>query len=162
MKKAIGGKKIGIVFVLIVFCIFAMSVLIVLMLGAGTYRNVTDISRDGQDERTVLSYIWAKIKNSDDAGKVYVGVYYGSPALFIDEEFSGISFSTVVYHYDGWVYEIFSETGLDLYPSDGERVIRIDDLVFEEYEHGLIKVSVGTSSLLVSPRSGPDMVRPGF
>ena len=55
MMKRVRGHKIDTIFVLLIFCIFAVSVLMVLMLGANTYKNMTEISRDGQDERTVLS-----------------------------------------------------------------------------------------------------------
>jgi len=64
MMKATRGKRIDTIFVLIIFCIFAVSVLIVLMLGAGIYRNMNDISNDGRDERTALSYLWKKVKNN--------------------------------------------------------------------------------------------------
>ena len=146
--------KVDTVFVLIIFCVFALAILMVLMLGASVYKNMTEITRDGQDERTLLSYIWTKVKNGDDSASVYVGDFNGLNALCFDEVFYGTRYRTVIYHYDGWVYELFSETGLDFLPEDGIRVTMIGDLSFEEFEHGLIKVSTGTRSMMVFPRGG--------
>ena len=154
MTKTTGKNKIDTVFVLMIFSIFALSVLLVLMLGARIYKNMTDMTREGQDERTLLSYIWTKVKNSDKAGSIYVGEFCGLSALCIDEEYDGTPYRTVVYQYDGWVYELFSETGIAFLPEDGVRVTKIGDLQFEEFEYGLIKVSTGGKNLLLSPRTG--------
>ena len=137
-----------------IFSIFALSVLMVLMLGARIYKNMTDMTREGQDERTLLSYIWTKVKNSDKAGSIYVGEFCELSALCIDEIYDGTLYRTVVYQYDGWVYELFSETGIEFLPEDGVKVMRIDDLKFEEAEYGLLKVTTGEKSLLISPRTG--------
>ena len=146
-------NKIDSVFVLIIFSVFALSVLMVLMLGASVYKNMTEITREGQEERTLLSFIWTKVKNSDDAGSVYVGEFCGLPALCFDEDIGGTQYWTVIYHYDGWVYELFSEKELEFFPEDGERVLEIPELSFEEHEYGLIKVSSGKKTLLISPRA---------
>jgi len=160
MMRRARGQKIDTVFVLIIFCVFAVSVLMVLMLGASIYQNMTDITRDGYDERMVLSYIWTKIKNNDDAGRISIGEFHGMPALFFDEEFDQVTYRTMLYHYDGWIYELFSEKDLGLYPEDGERITRVGDLVFQQLDHGVIRVSTGGLDLFVAPRSGAAGVLP--
>jgi len=153
MTKTVQNQKIDTVFVLIVFCVFAVSVLMVLMLGANTYKSITEMSREGQDDSTVLSYIWSKVKNGDTAGNVYVSDFHGQPALCIDEQYGQTLYQTVVYYYNGWVYELFSEPWLNLPPEGGAQIIRADDLSFETLNHGLIKISSGPKSLLISPRA---------
>jgi len=152
MIKNAGGKKADTVFVLIIFCVFAVSVLMVLMLGASIYRNMTEITQDGKSERTALSFIWTKVKNCDEAGSIYVGDFYGLNALCFDETLGGTEYQTVIYHYRGWVYELFSEKNLGLLPEDGVQIIRISSLVFEEPADGLIRARAGTKSLLLYPR----------
>jgi len=125
----------------------------VLMLGANTYSNITEMSRDEHAERTVLSYIWTKVRNSDEGGNIRVTAFHGLPALYIGEEAGGIVYSTLIYHYDGWVYELFCEADLEFDPIDGVKMIQAELLQFEELEHGLIRVSAGGRSLLISPRS---------
>ena len=104
MVKSTGKNRIETVFVLVIFSVFALSVLMVLMLGASAYKKMTEISREGQDERTLLSFIWTKVKNGDEAGNVYVGDFYGKPALHFEEEYSGVKYETVIYHIEScWV-----------------------------------------------------------
>jgi len=154
MKKLSRGRNIDTIFVLIVFSIFAISVLMVLMLGASVYRNINDISHEGQSEHTALSYIWTKTKNFDDAGSLQVGDFHGVPALFIDEWIGDYHFRTAIYHYDGWLCELFSEAELEFSPEDGVRVIRVDGMHFESAGNGLIRAATGSKSLFISPRSG--------
>jgi len=158
MSKMSRGRSIDTIFVLIVFSIFALSVLMVLMLGASIYRNINEISHDGQSEHTALSYIWTKTKNFDEAESISVGDFQGVPALFIDEKIGDYYFRTAIYHYDGWLCELFSEVELDFSPQAGERVIRVDEMRFDTVENGLIRATTGAKSLLLSPRSGLDFV----
>ena len=152
IKSIRGNSRIDTIFVLIIFCVFAISVLLVLMLSAEMYKKMTDISREGYDDRTGLSYIWTKVKNNDNAGKIHIGDFNGVPALCFDEEFSGVTYTTRVYFYDGWVRELFSEADIDFLLEDGSQIIEIDDLEFEELGPGLIRITSGGSSLLISPR----------
>jgi len=157
MNKVIHKRSVDTIFVLIIFSIFAVSVLMVLMLGASVYRNVNDISREDQYEHTALSYIWTKTKNFDENGGITVGDFNGVPALIINETIGETNFRTVIYHHDGWLRELFSEATLDFSLYDGKQLVTIDDLSFEMLDNGLIKAETGNMSLLLSPRSGLDI-----
>jgi len=157
MRKVTRGRNIDTLFVLIVFGIFAFSVLMVLMLGASIYRNINDISRGGQDERLVLSYVRTKIRNFDEAGGVYVDQFNGVPALVINERLGETDFNTFIYNHNGWLYELFSEASLEFSPGDGVRIAQINNVQFEEDAGGLIKVSAGNFSILLFPRSNYDI-----
>ena len=146
-------NKIDSVFVLIVFAVFALSVLMVLMLGAGVYKNISQTTQDGYDERTALSYIWTKVKSFDEEGQIYIGDFYGISALFIDEDFDGLLLRTAIYHYDGQLRELFSEPGLGLMPEDGIAIIKSEGLTFEQIDSGLIKISTAARDLFISLRS---------
>lgn len=150
--KTIRNQKVDTVFVLIIFCVFAISMLMVLMLGASIYKNMTEISRDGYDEHTTLSYFWTKIKNGDEEGKVYLGDFQGIPALCLAEVYGDSTYLTMIYRYGDKVYELFTETDVFLDPEDGTPVIGAESLMFEELDNGLIKVTVGDKSVLVYPR----------
>jgi len=158
MKKVVGRQRIDTVFVLIIFCVFAVSVLMVLMLGASIYQNMTEISREEQDEHTVLSYIRTKVRNNDENAMFSVGDFRGLPALYYEEEFYGTYFRTYIYHYNGWVFELFSEVGIDFYPEDGVAIMPLNDLSFEELEYGLIRIFAGTRSLTLYPRSSASAI----
>jgi len=152
MIKKGRSQKIDTVFVLLIFSVYAISVLMVLMLSASTYKNITDISRDGYDEHSALSYIRTKAKNNDIAGGISIDNFNGLPALCFDEDIDSTIYRTMIYFYNGWVYEIFSEKGLDFLPEDGVKIIEVSDLRFESIDYGLIKVMSGTKELLIYPR----------
>ena len=153
MNKTRSQNKVDTVFVLMIFCIFAVSVLLVLMLSGSTYQNIIETSRDGQNERIALSYIRTKVRNTDTANSVNVSDFNGLPALSLEEVFWDTTFVTYIYLYDGWVHELFHERGQNFLPRDGVPVIRADSLSFEEVEGGLIRVATDVGSLLLYPRS---------
>jgi len=161
MKRVTSGQRIDTLFVLIIFCIFAVSVLMVLMLGAGIYQNMTEISREEQDERTALAYIRTKVRNNDINGRIHIGEFGGQPALVYDEHFHGIHFRTSIYHYDGWIREMFTEADLEFSPADGNLVMPLDNITFEELDNGLILVTSGTRRLILYPRTAGAAALPG-
>ena len=151
MLKATRGQRIDTVFVLLIFSVFAVSVLIVLMLSASIYQNIAEMSVEGADERLALSYVWTKTKNSNDAGIVQIADFDGDSALVIDEKIGDRHFQTIIYYEDGWLMELFSEKDFGLDRSDGSRVMRVAELHFEAIEYGLIKVTAGNRTLFIYP-----------
>jgi len=151
MKNA-SGEKIGGAAALMVFCIFAMLILTVLTLGAGAYRNIAMAAREGSDERLSLSFIWTMVKNHDNSGGMYVDDFDGLPALFINEEYGDTVYQTVIYHLDGWVYELFAEDVTAFRAGDGVRVIEVESLHFVQLDDGNILAQSGEVSVFISPR----------
>jgi len=159
MRETFRKRRIDTIFVLVVFCVFAVSVLMVLILGAGIYQSMSEISREDQDERTIFAYIWTKVKNNDNAGMISVGELDGHSALFYDEVIGDRVFRTAVYLHDGWVNELFSDSAFEQSPESGVRIMQLDDLTFSELDYGLILVSSGTRSLVLSPRGANNIPR---
>jgi len=151
--KSVQRQRTDTIFVLMVFVIFAISVLLVLMFSASVYSNVSETLRDEKDERAVLSYIWTRVRSFDEADSISVADFHGIPALFIAEEFDGARFHTIIYFYDGRLHELFSDAELDFQPIDGLPILAISDLYFSEIEYGIIRVTSGERSLLLSLRS---------
>lgn len=60
MTKAIHAQKLDTVIVLVIFCVFAASVLMVLMLSGNIYKNTAEMSNEKYSERTTLSYRWLR------------------------------------------------------------------------------------------------------
>ena len=144
------------VFVLVIFCIFAMSVLLVLMLSGSIYGHITDVSSEGRDERIVLSYIRTKIRNTDSKGVISIIDFHGINTLSLKENLGEREFVTWIYVYDGWVRELFHEAGnfqIDFMPENGIALVRADFLNFEIIENNLLQVKTGFGSMLIYPRS---------
>ena len=150
--RTVWRQKADTVFVLIVFCVFAVSVLMVLALSAGIYKNINETSQEGYDERTALSYVWTRVKSGDSEGSISVGEFHGYSALIIDEQLSGTLYRTLIYAHAGRLNVLFSEAGLNLTPDSGVPVVDVESMTFQQLEYGIISVSTATRTLLLSPR----------
>jgi len=150
--KAGRGEKASEAATLMVFCIFAMLVFTVLLLGAGAYKNIVGASRDGSDERVCLSYVWTTVKNNDDADSLHVGTFNDVSALYIDEKIGDSVYNTIIYHHEGWVYELFAEAGYDFPLGEGARVIQAESLQFVNQSDGNILAVSGKTSVFFAAR----------
>jgi len=158
-------NKIDAVFTLMIFCIFAASVFLVIMLSGNIYRNIVDISTSGQNERIALSYIRTKVRNADSADNVYLSDFNEISALFLEEIVEERTFVTLIYMYNGWVYELFHEKGLDFLPEQGIPIIEVDSLHFElidKIDKKLIRATTDYGSLIINLRSMTKMESEGF
>jgi len=155
-------KRTDTVFVLMTFCVFAMSVLLVLALSASAYQNMNEISGAGRDEHVALSYVRTRIRSTDTASSIVAGYFDGVSALFLEETFGGDVFVTVIYHYNGWVHELFHERGSSLSPAQGTPIIQAGSLRFETLSHGLIRATAGDRDMLIFPRSAAGAESEGF
>lgn len=103
---------------------FAASVLLVLLMGAGAYRRLTDRDTAAFQSRTAAQYLATRVRQSDGANTVRVEDFGGVSALTVTEG----EYLTRVYCYDGGLWELYAPAGLDLAPADGERVLDLDGM----------------------------------
>jgi hypothetical protein len=140
MNKSSNNHTIDVVFVLAVACAFAASVLMVLMLGVNTYGSIRNASNTVFNERICLSYITAKIHGNDSASGVRTDSFTGISSLYIDNQFDGVDYNTIIYAYDGWLCELFCEKDLDLPPESGTHMLEVEYVSFEFVKPNLIAV----------------------
>lgn len=150
------SAQVDIVFVLIVFCVFAVSALVSLVLGGNVYKNAIEQSQARYNERTSLFYIWTKIKNADAYDGVYVKNFDNAEALVLEENFFGERYLTYIYYHDGWVKELFVDASYEYDLTDGQAILSLDGgiLKFEQLDDGIIRVSDSVDSLIITPRTG--------
>ena len=153
-----------VVFALVLFGVFAATVLLVLMSGAGAYKGIANVLDEQYEERVCVNYIAAKVRHFDKAGAVSTGEFAGCEALFFDEEYDGCLYRTAIYWYDedgdgdGKIMEVFYEDGVELDASAGEEIINAKALTFENVRDDLLRVTCTgknghTDTLLVGLRS---------
>jgi hypothetical protein len=56
------------------------------------------------------------------------------------QEINGVTYATSLYEYDGFLYELFARTDIELAADAGQQVIAIDDLEFELVSDTLLKI----------------------
>lgn len=128
------------IMVLALFCVFAASVLLTLLLGTRAYSAVSSASDRSFDRRTALSYVAEKLRHADEAGVVSLGEFGGSPALLLSEEYDGVEYETRIYIYEGTLRELFCEKGLDLEPEAGNEIISGSALSLDIRAGGLLEI----------------------
>lgn len=158
-KIKTANHTIDIVLILVLFCLFAASVLSVLLAGANGYQGIVDKMEGQYAERTCLYYLDAKIRHYDETGMVDVESFVGTDALVLYETFEETRYKTLIYYADGYVRELFFEDGLQFQPEDGQKIIPAQDLQVTRQKEDLLKlVCIGEDGrqeqLLIGLRSG--------
>ena len=137
------------VFALILFCAFALSMLMILMTGARAYQDIRDTVENHYSENTCIDYIATKFRHYDAADSVYIGAVGDAPAICLVEEAYDIKYITYIYFYEGSVRELFVEDGYEFAPEDGLSVLPVGGLTFEYAEPGLLYVKcTGTGGVV--------------
>ncbi|MEG0978760.1 MAG: DUF4860 domain-containing protein [Oscillospiraceae bacterium] len=159
MKKE-RSYSIDTVFVLVLFCVFAATILFVLMSGANVYKDTAKIMQERYEQRTCLSYISAKIRHYDSENSVYLTDFNGTTALAMDEDINGEKYHTLIYFYDGYVKELFCEKDAKFLIESGANIIEVKNLQFAKVDKdsGLLKIkcsgnSGGTSTIIIGTKS---------
>ncbi|MCL1829123.1 MAG: DUF4860 domain-containing protein [Oscillospiraceae bacterium] len=136
-------KKSGtadIIFTLLLFCVFTVSVLMVLLSGAGVYKGIVAAMDGSYEERTCLQYIGSKIRHYSGEGTVNVANIDGIDALIMTENIEGDDYNTYIYLHEGKVKELFTSGDLDFYPEDGFDILDAQRLVFERAANNLLRI----------------------
>lgn len=164
------NHSIDVVFVLMLLCTFAVSVLMVLMTGASAYEGVTDHMQKNYDDRTGVAYITEKVRHCGDEARISVGELpavtgdasapgsTGIRALCISQVLEGERYVTYMYYYDGYMRELFTDEGNALAPDTGTPIIALDSFGFDPVSDGLVRVTCrstdGTNSYAFIDISG--------
>lgn len=117
------NHTINTIFVLVLFCVFAVAVLLVLLAGTGAYQDIAGRMERQYEERTCLAYLDAKVRHYDEAGMVAVETMGECDVLALYEDIDGVRYKTLIYCADGYVRELFFEDGLQFLPEDGQPVV---------------------------------------
>jgi len=114
MKQIREKHEIDGVFVLLLFVVFAGSILMVLLLGASSYEKLVERDQESYNARTGIQYIAAKLRHNDEADCVQVGSFSERnhkqaddiSTLYLRMGEEGEYYYTKIYYYDGYIREV--------------------------------------------------------
>ena len=129
-----------IIFTLVLFCVFTISVLMVLLSGAGVYKGIVEAMDGSYEERTCLQYIGAKILHYSGEGTVSEADINGVGALILTENIEGYDYNTYIYLHEGKIKELFTAGDLPFYPEDGLDILEAEGLVFDMVSDNLLRI----------------------
>lgn len=151
---------IDLIFPIALFFVFAASSLSVLILAANIYASTTHRLAANDENRTALSYISEKIRQSDAGGAIGLSKIDGTDCLTMSAVYNGTPCTTYIYEYEGMLKELFINDGVSVSLKSGKDIMEIVSLSMEQLEDHIYRfTSVNsdgtTSSLITSERSVP-------
>ena len=104
--------------------LFLAGFLLLVILGAQTYRNTTGGQSGNAQTRALLAYVASVVRANDAAGAVYPAENPGpeETAVLVVEDGSG--YASRIYRYQGYLVEDYAETSA---PYDPENAMKIGE-----------------------------------
>lgn len=133
---------IDILFVLSLFGVFAVSAIILILFGANVYQKTVSQMDENYSARTSIEYITEKIRQSDVQNAIQLKKEQETEILMLTEEIDEIPYATSLYEYNGWLYELFARTDVDLPLDAGQPVIELKNLSFTQLSPNLLSISL--------------------
>lgn len=113
-KKQEGRHIVDVLFVLTLFGVFTLSALVLVILGANSYKQTVSHMEDNYQSRTVCSYLAEKVRQNDLYDSISLGELADTEALVLSRTISDSVYCTYIYYYDGSLRELFIREGSDI------------------------------------------------
>lgn len=146
--KNTNKHMIDILFVLSLFCIFAVSSVILILFGANVYKKIILQMDSNFNTRTSTSYITEKIRQCDCSDSIDIYEQNGTEVLMMTQTINDVEYAISLYEYNGYLYELFARTDIDLPIDAGQPVIELSNLDFEKVTENLLKISFTDTSAI--------------
>jgi len=147
MKNRIKKADVSIIAPLLTLIVFSVCVLFVLLFGARLYKEALARDKESFEKRTADQYIATRFRQADGDQFSFVADFEDSDAndagdtLFFVEKVGDEIYFTRIYCHDGYLCELFSSADDVFERDDGERILPLESLYFEEKD-GLFRVTV--------------------
>lgn len=150
---------IDIIFVLALFCLFALSAIFLITIGADIYGKTVDNMEGNFNARTALAYVTEKVRQSDMEGQIAVGEFAGRPALIITSRVSDTDYNTYIYEYEGCLKELMCRQDVSLGPEAGQDILEVSEFSLTSVNENLINCRIAVDEeqaydLFISIHSG--------
>lgn len=127
MSEKYRKHTIDILFVITLFCVFAVSIIMLTGTGATIYEKIVGNMSTNFDSRTAGSYLFNKLHRADSDGNISIGSFGDSDAVVLLEEIDNTFYCTYLYYYDGKLMEMFTRYGQEIDPAFGTKIMELSD-----------------------------------
>lgn len=135
------NNHITIIFILSLFFLFAFSSIVLLLLGSEVYQETASSLQSHYEERSIASYLTEKIRQNDSKGQIGISYMENTQVLGLSQTISGISYTTYLYVYDDYLYELFTRSDLAFALGDGQKIFPLSSLQFSFQNTTLLKIT---------------------
>lgn len=135
------SRKIDTVFIVSLFVMFAITAILLILIGARQYRFTADSMNRNYEIRTASSYLMEKVHQSDTITGVSVVDFSVGSALALTDRQNNQTYITYIYYYDGVLKELFVKEDAAFTPSAGQTIVQLHGFVPEVVHTGLIRIT---------------------
>lgn len=136
---------VDILFILALFCVFAVSALMLSVLGSNVYQKTVESMSENHSSRTAIAYITEKVRQNDVFDSVSITTLQGVDALALSQTVEDIPYCTYLYLHDGCLKELFVRTDIQV-SSDlltaGTEILEAEDFSLEQVTPSLLRFSL--------------------
>lgn len=148
---------VDLLFTLALFCVFAASSLLVVLIGANVYKNTVHGMNQNFNIRTSLSYVCEKVRQNDTADAIRIDSLGNADALVLTQNYNGSVYETWIYQHNGNLMELFTLKGNEIDPSIGNQIMEVPSFTVEKrndhlYQFSITDIDGNTVSQMVHPR----------
>lgn len=144
-------------FTLTLFCVFAVSSLLVVLIGVRVYRNTVESMTQNYSSRTAVAYLQEKLRENDETDAIALETRQGVSVLSLTRTLEGERYTTSIYWMDGALREMFAKQNAEIDLAAGQAIAEIEGLLIEEPQNGVWRITVqaadGDRTLLFYPKS---------
>ncbi|MDL2224912.1 DUF4860 domain-containing protein [Eubacteriales bacterium OttesenSCG-928-M02] len=136
---------IDVLFVIALFCVFAVTSLLVVLFGADVYKGIGEDMADNYNIRTSLNFLTEKIRQHDGTGDIILTKFGGEDALLFEREMSdGRIRQNWIFISNNTLQEMSAIKGLDVGGWVGTPIMEIKGLSLVLKEHNILEISITT------------------
>ena len=149
---------IDILFVIALFCMFALSAIFLISVGADIYGKTVSHMESNFNSRTAFAYVTEKVRQADAASAIDIGQLDGIPALTITQTMGDTQYITYLYQHENHLKELMVREDTPLGPAAGQDILTLTDFCLSKVSDNLYSFSLttedgNTCKLYVSTKS---------
>ncbi len=139
MIKNKSGNYIGLI------CFFSLMALMIIMsmmlifTAASSYSKIEENTDKVYCKDTALCYIANKVHSMDNKG---VEIHNEGDISYLCLHDDSMMYKTIIYYYDGYVYEDLMKADKPFIQGKGEKIVRIDNVRFDVNDSDNLVISV--------------------
>ena len=129
------------IFIFALLAAFALLSLVVVIVGARSYRAINNTAEQAYVSRTGLSYLIGKVRGADEAGQIEIRNENGQSVLALGQQIDGERYMTYIYCDGTQVREYFARADRAFSPDYGEPIFQAGTLGFT-LDHSLLTIEI--------------------
>lgn len=129
--------SIDFIFVLLLFCVFSLSILSVVYIGSHIYTSTTQTMEMNYNQNTVMEYIIEKVKQGNSYQQIEVKELEDCNVLCIFQS----DYTTYIYEDQHILKELFIHNEESFHKINGTAIMEVDEVSFR-IQQSLLKINV--------------------